>query len=54
MKPVPFDLPLLDDALFKAKIAFERGFGVESLKLDDGSTLGPRELENSSGSAAPC
>jgi hypothetical protein len=39
MKPMPFDLPALDDAPFKVKIAFERGYRVEYIKLDGGSVL---------------
>jgi hypothetical protein len=44
LHPLPFDFPELNDALVKAMFAFELGFRVESLELDDGSRLGPAEI----------
>jgi hypothetical protein len=39
-----FDLPEFNDALLKAKVAFERGLRVDRLELPDGSRLGPSEI----------
>jgi hypothetical protein len=44
LHPFPFDFPELNDALVKAMFAFELGFRVECLELDDGSRLGPAEI----------
>jgi hypothetical protein len=44
LHPFPFDFPELNDALVKARFAFELGLGVESLELDDGNRLGPTEI----------
>jgi hypothetical protein len=44
LHPFPFDFFELNDALVKARFAFELDFWVEYLELDDGSRLGPVEI----------
>jgi hypothetical protein len=44
LHPFPFDFAELNDALVKAKVAFERGFEVDYLESDDGSRLGSAEI----------
>jgi hypothetical protein len=44
MKPMPFILPELNDALLKAKVARELGFQLNYLELDDGRRLGSKQI----------